>query len=403
MIPLSPEGEDAWRRLLGHLRWTEDFALFVLFSDQDRTLLALRERVAALARAHVTQLGIFAWEQPEDLVERLLPRLLLPHELERALEGPLWVDVSAHASERDAAWRQARRTFLARLNERREQLKAAHPRPLILIWPARERGTFRELAPDLYAIRILALDVGDWAEVEATHQPTPLAATPPGPFPLGAEGERLVDEWTRVRLQADPGALRAGRRAFDELMSAGRLVEASEVAEATLGLARTLGDARDLSISLDNVGHAMEAQGRWSDAAANYQESLALSRALVARLGETPESLRDLSISINNVGRAMEAQGRWSDAAATYQESLALSRALVARLGETPENLRDLAICIQNVGDAANGAGARDDARRRYQEGLELARLLARALPELPDYRDLPRSFEVRLRALDAS
>jgi len=115
-------------------------------------------------------------------------------------------------------------------------------------------------------------------------------------------------------------------------------------------------------------------------------------------VGETPEALRDLSVSLDNVGDAAKALGQWETAQKRFEESLEISRQILARVGETPEALRDLSVSLDNVGDAAKALGQWETARKCFDEGLVIGRVLLKALPKHPDYNTLADYFRGRLQ-----
>ena len=358
---LTAEGEAAWLRLKTHLEWCDGFALVYLFSDQPGVIEVFRERLADIHRARVTRLRQYEPRAPQDLIPGLLLRLLEPTSGELHQASPLWADLSQHAG---ADWGQARLGLLARLNEQRERLRTRQPRPVVLVLPVAERAESVAIAPDLWSIRQFTLTTGPWLRAApATGPATHPAVSLPQPFPLSAQEQAQLQEWRRVHRHAaaDRGALRAGWAAWQGLQDKRQLPKAEVVAG----------------------------------------QALALARGLAAQ-GETPEALRDLSVSLNNVGKTAQALGRWDEARAAFEESLAISRQILQRIGETPEALRDLSVSLDNVGNTAQALGRWDEARAAFEEGLRIGERLAEALPEAPDYAGFPGHFRARLAGLGA-
>ncbi len=360
---LSPDGEAAWLRLKLHLEWLDCFDLIFLFSAHPAAVRALRERLAAIHRARVTGLEVPAPQSVAELLNELLPRLLHPPSYQQALNAPLWLDLTRPPAGVPAAdWQQARLNFLARLNERREPLRRALSRPMVLVLPLAEKAQIKALAPDLWAIRRFSVETGNWLAAERAAPPPTHPPEEPAPFPLTDADQALVDEWQRLwsKRELDRGALLAAERAFNALRRSGRVKGAAEVALWMAEIARRrLGNKkrdsealRDLSVSLDNVGKTDQALGEWEAARAAFAESLDIRRRILARVGETPEALRDLSVSLNNVGNTDQALGEW------------------------------------------------ESARAALREGLEIAERLAAALPDQVDYKDLPDWFRRRLAEL---
>ncbi len=363
MDALDIRGEEEWRRLKTHLEWSEGFVLGFIFSEHPRVVDIFRERLADLYRARVTRLQEWRVEEPQQL-QTCISRLSRPTQREQALkDAPIWLDLSRLDRKDESRWRDARGHFLSRLNENREPLRQRQNRPVVLILPAGERSQAKALAPDLWAIRTFCLDTQNWIGSLPAHpvvEPTPNL----GAFPLSAYERQLVKEWERLlarhrqqTAQGDPRPkhiLNAGFNAFNALYGKRHLQAAQGVAERCLQLAR-----------------------------------------------ETPEALRDISVSLNNVGKTAQALGRWEDARAAFDESLAMSRQILQRVGETPEALRDLCVSLNNLAEAARAQGYEIAARELWGEALEIGERLAIALPEHEDYRGLDDYFRQQLSGLD--
>ena len=161
---LTAEGEDAWLRIKQHMEWCDSFALVFIFSDQPAVTTVLRDRLAAIYRSRVTALELPLPETAGELLDRLLPRLLHLPQHQRALDAPIWLDLSRAprnmTKEERAAWLEACLQFLARLNEQREALRRTLVKPLVLVLPLAEKARIKALVPDLWAIRHFSLQVG---------------------------------------------------------------------------------------------------------------------------------------------------------------------------------------------------------------------------------------------------
>ncbi len=292
---LNRDGEAAWRRFKQHLEWSDHFALVFIFNSDPRVTEIFRERLADIYRARVTRLRTFEVADPSELAEILLPKLLRPGVGVTALDAPYWIDLSRHA---ENTWRDARLNFLARLNEQRESLRRTLTRPLILALPAGERDQVKALVPDLWAIRDFSLE-----SASTLLDATPIAQAAPAPakeaieFPLSDDEHQLIAEWERVRER--------------DLLERGMLLAAESAIEVYLHKAR-FGDAENTS-----------------------QHALALARRLAQSSGETPQALRDLSASLNNVGHVAQALSRWDEARAAYRDALAIAETLTRAM---PEN-----------------------------------------------------------------
>ncbi len=139
-------------------------------------------------------------------------------------------------------------------------------------------------------------------------------------------------------------------------------------------LARELGTPgarRRVTISLDELGDAVRAQGNLGEAELLYREALELRRMLARELA-TPEAGRDLLVSLGRVADVARTQGRLGEAETLYREGLDLARLLADELG-TPEALCDLSVSLGRVGDEAWARGSWGDAEKLYREGLAYA------------------------------
>jgi hypothetical protein len=233
-----------------------------------------------------------------------------PSALHEHAAAPLWIDLAAG---RGHAWERARDNLVVRLNEHRDLLRQRLRRPVILLLPSGYRQRLHELAPDLWSIRDFSLDLDDLEVVRhdtgitVPVRPTPgmlddrdtaaAAIQPATPF---EEVQWL--EWERLHQSGVTSRemLWAGWQAIDAALSARQLQRAVKIAAEVLTIARRLmtedGDTpetvRDLSVSLDRVGDAAQALGRWEEAEAAYQEALILCRRLNLAFPDNAEFLQ---------------------------------------------------------------------------------------------------------------
>ena len=120
-------------------------------------------------------------------------------------------------------------------------------------------------------------------------------------------------------------------------------------------------------ITLNNLGNVYQVQGRWDDAIAAYEQSLAIYRSLGDRHGE--------GATLNNLGVVYRNQGRWDNAIAAYEEALAICRSLGDRHGEG-QTLTNLGVLYERQGDPERAATL-------YAEAL------TKLHPDSPEYREL--------------
>ena len=310
---LTKDGENAWLRLKRHLEWCDHFALLFIFSAHPVVIRVFRERLADIFRARVTRLHTPIPEEPEQLFTVTMPELLKPPDYLKALKAPYWLDLSSRTGEE---WERTRINFLLRLNERREILRQALVRPLILVLPLAEFSKTREMAPDLWSIRHLSMTTGSWVLPEEERVTAPsLKASFSVPYVFSQYDKAILREWERVKDKesTDRGILLAGFRAY-------QVVSTHKQHKEAHGIAGLL---------------------------------LKFSKGQIKRIGETPESLRDLSVSLNKVGDTARALGELDEARRGYEESLEIRRKIIERIGETPESLRNLSVSLEKVSDTA--------------------------------------------------
>ena len=399
---LNASAEREWLRLRKHFELSGHFILGFIFSDNGAVNNLLHDRLAELYRAHISGLQPLLAKSPQALLEEILPRLVRGSVKHQALQAPIWLDLSA--LDPSPAWRSARLDLLARLNERREQIRKHLTVPLVLVLPLAEKRQIRELVPDLWAIRNFAVDVGDWLELLPTAEHLPALESEPinstTISPPSALTKAFVREWQRLqeRGSTESSVLLAAGRAIDALFKEGDYGRAEAIAERALEISRSrlqsFGETpdalRDLLVSLLKLGDVAHAQSGWQRSQELYLDSLELSRKLLQLLGETPETLRGLAVALERLGNVARVQGQWQRAQELYLENLRLCRKLSQLLGDTPETLRDLLSSLDRVGDVALAQDQWQHAQEVYLESLELAHKLLQRLGETPGtLRDL--------------
>ncbi|TAD91668.1 MAG: TIR domain-containing protein [Alphaproteobacteria bacterium] len=189
----------------------------------------------------------------------------------------------------------------------------------------------------------------------------------------------LGDLYLRRRAEGDSAAALA---AYQEALEINRRLAA---ANPTDGEA-----ARDLSVSLDKLGDFYQRRGAEGDSAvalAAYLESLDVDRRLAAANPNDAGAARDLSVSLSQLGAFYQRRGAAGDSAAAleaYQESLEIARRLANANRTDGQAARDLSVSLTQLGDFYRRRGAEGDsaaALAAYQESLEIARRLAAANP----------------------
>ena len=384
---LRQDVETVWSRLRAELTLEDRFWIGFLFGVEAPEVAELVARSRDLALSEVRRVDVITLHGPED-VSPALGRLLAPHAEDLAMT---WIaDVGSSLTERAQIWTR----LLRRLNERRDALREAHPRGLVLVCPPGSLPLARDEAPDLWSFRSLT----------ATLDPTVPRVTVPPPRPDGTgggEGRNPVapvagapirpSPAVQALLQRAASAVRSGRTnvavsaGLEALTAAespddailahawlaqacdrqGELVEAMRHArlaltgqrplepDTTVALLDTLSRAPDRDIALDAATALVDVR-----------------RELMRRHPDTPEALRDLSVSLDKVAGIQQRRGQLDEALDAYTESLTLSRRIRATYGDTPESLRDLSVSLDNVAGIQQQRGQLDEALDAYTDAL---------------------------------
>ena len=335
--PADGSFEDIAVRLLWHLEWQSGFSIVFLFVDDgqaERLRLWLNQRLDFAGRPIHRVSPVEFPGEPGVFVERLLT---LPSGL--PVDVPVWVEAFEHPS--DMAWNEARRVFLARLNERRFLLERDFGHALVVLLPRSFRQEARNIAPDIWHVRAFS------DELAAPRLPeTPVGARESGskPAALSSVPEQAIRaerEWDRVRHHAPERInLALGWSAVDALCAEGALHDAATAAAAVLATARARlanvpdepGRLRDLSVSLEKVGQVAWARGALGEAEEAYRESLGLRRQLAARGPDLPDTQDDLGCSLILLGQVEARRGEL----ALLREAETVLGALVQRFPDNP-------------------------------------------------------------------
>ena len=158
-----------------------------------------------------------------------------------------------------------------------------------------------------------------------------------------AEGRGWLDEFLELAPAASAEVRADAWRAFDVLATgAGDYRAAARAARQCVALARAIGDERRLGRALNGWGTSCWRRGQVDAAVAAWTEQLAVCHRSDQRLG--------VAVALNNLALVAREQGRYGDAEARLDESLAITR-------DTPGWSDYVAIAVFNLGqvDALRG------------------------------------------------
>lgn len=336
---LSPSGESAWQSLRQHIEWTPGFWIGWIFTDHTPSGREIVERAAVLLRDRGRRAEIRRLRAPEEF------RALLGWLTGGAdgIDGCVAVEVIRQSD----AWIEAWEGFLLRLNERREALRASLRGGLLFVTPSALKAGSRAVAPDLWSIRSLALDVAPPAGSE-DHLGSAAPAEEPG------TGEARETQELVLAERALSAARQAGRlepeieaqlRRARALMAEGRGVEAREAAAMAVQRA-------------PNVALEVQALEILAEIEEELGDLVAAERHFFAALERGPDvvsshrlfrALREESSALIQVGDVLLAEGNVAAALACYRDSLEIVRRIRTSLGETADVINDEAECRSRI------------------------------------------------------
>ena len=384
---VAVSADAAWAELNLHLERSKGFCLVFVYADGAYELQQLRTRLSDGWAWRTAPLQVIRLETPARAAGQVTSALEVELSAHTELRAPVWLELTEIDAHSSNAWEAARHDVLYRLNEWRSWLQGSFRRPLVIALPASWRGRLNAVAPDLWHVRTMSVQLS----------PTSVAGA------AGAIGAPSYDLHRTLGALGGPEGLEAADSAFDEALDAGRTDEALALAQRLVEQHRlnsaggdSPGVLRDLAVSLINLGDAQRQAGQGAEALAAYRESLAIDRELRQRLGDSPEVLRDLALSLNKLGDAQRQAGQGAEALAAYRESLAIDRELHQQVGDSPAMLDDLAISLQRLASqAAIDPGVPAAERRAWlAEALRYRRRLAQAFAH-------DENWQARLRALE--
>ncbi len=137
----------------------------------------------------------------------------------------------------------------------------------------------------------------------------------------------------------------------------GRYAESLAWAEPSLALARAIGDAELIAISLGLRAKGLHSTGRLVEARAHYEQACAAARALASPFW--------LGAALNNLAELHRSMGQFDAAEACYEEAIAITRQL-----QSPEGLF---VPLCNLARLSVMAGKLARARSLLLESLQLA------------------------------
>ena len=123
---------------------------------------------------------------------------------------------------------------------------------------------------------------------------------------------------------------------------------------------------RDLRVSYDRIGDALNALGKTAEALTVYQEALAIAEAGLVRSPENADHLAGVAIEACHVGEMQLALGRLDEALVAFHRQHDAARARVDANPSSSYAQRDLGVALYKMGEFHIAAAAleTDDAGR---------------------------------------
>jgi tetratricopeptide (TPR) repeat protein len=169
----------------------------------------------------------------------------------------------------------------------------------------------------------------------------------------------------------------------DTVKQRGRAEEAHRLlAELTADRPDDPEKLRTLSVTLDERGDVLVAQGNFAEALKAYQDSLATRDRLAKADPDNIGSQRDLSVSYHKVGDALIPQGDLAGALKSYRDGLAIADRLAKADPDNAGWQRDLSFSYSKVGDVLLSQGNLAEALQSFQASLLIADHLAKTDPD---------------------
>ncbi len=363
--------DQAWRHLQVHLRWIDQPWIGFVFAAGSSDSAELIERTRAVLSLSGQSLRVLRPADPEEL--RNLTAEILTLQDSRECIWAEGVRLTIENPHHEDPWVEAWSWLLQRLNERRERILRHLRGGLILSMPRILKTEVAALAPDLWSIRALSLDLGpagasgplpgedlstglrlDSGETTGDRSPPGTSAPRASSLRLAlADEERLQEALHEASGSSDESSRLRSALARAKLAAAEELLRAGHPADAI----RRAEEVRDLTASHPEFAaraHVLLARARSGmrdrkAVVADWERAIGLYRKLVK---DDPDTfLPDLATSLSNLGIRLSDLGRREEALEAAKEAVEIRRHLAADrpdvfLPDLAGSLNNLAACL---------------------------------------------------------
>ncbi len=315
-----------WQKLLRHFALGANGFAFIalLVPDVDGA-----EICRQALEQHLAENGKTLWriplEKPDDL--KLLASKLLDLKLPESA-GAIWVSATAHQTlSEEERWKAAWREGMAQLNQYRNPLRDRIETTLIFAGAPWLQEILREMAPDLWSVRTLVVNVQLRLPEELAGRA--VASESDQEDIAASDPELALREAEKLRGQSgkELALARMLHRAGEGLMERNHWREAISLFEEAADLkTRFHDDAESLGLTLMSLGRGLNVQGQNKRATAILREALDLFRQAGAKLNERK--------ALSRLGIVSRHSSNAKDAIAYFEQSLDIARQIGDRNGE---------------------------------------------------------------------
>lgn len=175
---VQPSLDEIWAELDTRIRWSERAASIALFfSDAAAPVKRLREMTAQALSYHTMSLRRLQFDDAAALPEALMQALFsAPDGTDLALGAiqtwPLWIELYNGLG---PEWDKARHDCLRTLNSSRNQMLEHTSKLVAIVLPLSWHRRVQEIAPDLFSVRSMMVDLPIEAQDLSSISDTPLA------------------------------------------------------------------------------------------------------------------------------------------------------------------------------------------------------------------------------------
>lgn len=328
MSGLSPESERAWRSLRRHLERSGFFTLVFLAVEEPSAFDEVCRRLSEHLTGQGAALEILSpMTRSSRWVESLEAVLIFDA---RRVENRSPVLLSLLLQGDSSSDEHLRDEVLVALNVQRSNLEQGFQRPLLIAVPKGALPRVWEVAPDLWTIRGLVVELGAARAVArglSAGQAPPLIEGDLEEFEIPS-----VAEWRRVASRADSEPETVSPflaiAAVEDAIDRGALKDAYEIAEEGLALARaraatqpTYERRSDVAALLGLLGEVLDELDQYDAAERAFVEALEVRLQFWDELGDQPVVLHDVLQAFDDLETSLRDHGKEQEAARLSAEA----------------------------------------------------------------------------------